>query len=160
MRVAVIMGSSSDWEIMKESCLMLDEFNIPYDKKVVSAHRTPQLMFEFASQAKQNGYDIIIAGAGGAAHLPGMVASMTTLPVTGVPIESKSLKGLDSLLSIVQMPGGIPVATTAIGKSGAKNAGILAARMIGMTDNSVHKNLENYEKTLVNKVEAMQNELQ
>ncbi|GGI35364.1 MULTISPECIES: 5-(carboxyamino)imidazole ribonucleotide mutase [Staphylococcus] len=160
MRVAVIMGSSSDWEIMKESCLMLDEFNIPYDKKVVSAHRTPQLMFEFASQAKQNGYDIIIAGAGGAAHLPGMVASMTTLPVIGVPIESKSLKGLDSLLSIVQMPGGIPVATTAIGKSGAKNAGILAARMIGMTDNSVHKNLENYEKTLVNKVEAMQNELQ
>ncbi|MEX3500693.1 5-(carboxyamino)imidazole ribonucleotide mutase [Staphylococcus capitis] len=160
MRVAVIMGSSSDWDIMKESCLMLDEFNIPYDKKVVSAHRTPQLMFEFASQAKQNGYDIIIAGAGGAAHLPGMVASMTTLPVIGVPIESKSLKGLDSLLSIVQMPGGIPVATTAIGKSGAKNAGILAARMIGMTDNSVHKNLENYEKTLVNKVEAMQNELQ
>lgn len=154
------MGSSSDWEIMKDSCLMLDEFNIPYDKKVVSAHRTPQLMFEFASQAKQNGYDIIIAGAGGAAHLPGMVASMTTLPVIGVPIESKSLKGLDSLLSIVQMPGGIPVATTAIGKSGAKNAGILAARMIGMTDNSVHKNLENYEKTLVNKVEAMQNELQ
>lgn len=154
------MGSSSDWEIMKESCLMLDEFNIPYDKKVVSAHRTPQLMFEFASQAKQNGYDIIIAGAGGAAHLPGMVASMTTLPVIGVPIESKSLKGLDSLLSIVQMPGGIPVATTAIGKSGSKNAGILAARMIGMTDNSVHKNLENYEKTLVNKVEAMQNELQ
>ncbi|MBW4837548.1 MAG: 5-(carboxyamino)imidazole ribonucleotide mutase [Staphylococcaceae bacterium] len=160
MRVAVIMGSSSDWEIMKESCLMLDEFNIPYDKKVVSAHRTPQLMFEFASQAKQNGYDIIIAGAGGAAHLPGMVASMTTLPVIGVPIESKSLKGLDSLLSIVQMPGGIPVATTAIGKSGAKNAGILAARMTGMTDNTVHKNLENYEKTLVNKVEAMQNELQ
>ncbi|MGN7066379.1 5-(carboxyamino)imidazole ribonucleotide mutase, partial [Bacillus subtilis] len=150
MRVAVIMGSSSDWEIMKESCLMLDEFNIPYDKKVVSAHRTPQLMFEFANQAKQNGYDIIIAGAGGAAHLPGMVASMTTLPVIGVPIESKSLKGLDSLLSIVQMPGGIPVATTAIGKSGAKNAGILAARMIGMTDNTVHKNLENYEKTLVN----------
>lgn len=99
---------------------MLDEFDIPYDKKVVSAHRTPQLMFEFASQAKQNGYDIIIAGAGGAAHLPGMVASMTTLPVIGVPIESKSLKGLDSLLSIVQMPGGIPVATTAIGKSGAK----------------------------------------
>lgn len=154
------MGSSSDWEIMKESCLMLDEFNIPYDKKVVSAHRTPQLMFEFANQAKQNGYDIIIAGAGGAAHLPGMVASMTTLPVIGVPIESKSLKGLDSLLSIVQMPGGIPVATTAIGKSGAKNAGILAARMIGMTDNTVHKNLENYKKTLVNKVEAMQNELQ
>ena len=130
------MGSSSDWEIMKESCLMLDEFNIPYDKKVVSAHRTPQLMFEFASQAKQNGYDIIIAGAGGAAHLPGMVASMTTLPVIGVPIESKSLKGLDSLLSIVQMPGGIPVATTAIGISGANTAGILGARTLVMTDNA------------------------
>ncbi|MEB8094001.1 5-(carboxyamino)imidazole ribonucleotide mutase [Staphylococcus caprae] len=160
MRVAVIMGSSSDWEIMKESCKMLEEFEIPYDKKVVSAHRTPQLMFEFASEARQNGYDIIIAGAGGAAHLPGMVASMTTLPVIGVPIESKSLKGLDSLLSIVQMPGGIPVATTAIGKSGAKNAGILAARMLGINNSTVQKNLENYEKYLVNKVEAMQNELQ
>ncbi|MBX5319685.1 5-(carboxyamino)imidazole ribonucleotide mutase [Staphylococcus caprae] len=160
MRVAVIMGSSSDWEIMKESCKMLEEFGIPYDKKVVSAHRTPQLMFEFASEARQNGYDIIIAGAGGAAHLPGMVASMTTLPVIGVPIESKSLKGLDSLLSIVQMPGGIPVATTAIGKSGAKNAGILAARMLGINNSTVQKNLENYEKYLVNKVEAMQNELQ
>ncbi|HCG75115.1 MULTISPECIES: 5-(carboxyamino)imidazole ribonucleotide mutase [Staphylococcus] len=160
MRVAVIMGSSSDWEIMKESCKMLEEFEIPYDKKVVSAHRTPQLMFEFASEARQNGYDIIIAGAGGAAHLPGMVASMTTLPVIGVPIESKSLKGLDSLLSIVQMPGGIPVATTALGKSGAKNAGILAARMLGINNSTVQKNLENYEKSLVNKVEAMQNELQ
>ena len=136
MKVAVIMGSSSDWKIMKESCSMLEEFEIPYEKKVVSAHRTPQMMFNFASQARQNGFDIIIAGAGGAAHLPGMVASMTTLPVIGVPIESKSLKGLDSLLSIVQMPGGIPVATTAIGKSGAKNAGILAARMLGITNDS------------------------
>ncbi|SUM32439.1 phosphoribosylcarboxyaminoimidazole mutase [Staphylococcus gallinarum] len=120
MKVVVIMGSSSDWETMKESCQMLDQFGIPYDKKVVSAHRTPQLMFEFSNEARANGYDVIIAGAGGAAHLPGMVASMTTLPVIGVPIESKSLKGLDSLLSIVQMPGGIPVATTAIGKAGAK----------------------------------------
>ena len=141
MKVAVIMGSSSDWEIMKEACVMLDEFEIPYDKKVVSAHRTPHMMVEFASQARQNGYSAIIAGAGGAAHLPGMVASMTTLPVIGVPIESKSLKGLDSLLSIVQMPGGIPVATTAIGKAGAKNAGILAARMIGMTDEQVQARL-------------------
>ena len=114
MKVAVIMGSSSDWKVMQESCAMLDEFEIPYEKKVVSAHRTPKLMYEFASQARTNGYDVIIAGAGGA-HLPGMVASMTTIPVIGVPIESKSLKGLDSLLSIVQMPGGIPVATTAIG---------------------------------------------
>lgn len=160
MKVAVIMGSSSDWKIMKESCSMLEEFEIPYEKKVVSAHRTPQMMFNFASQARQNGFDIIIAGAGGAAHLPGMVASMTTLPVIGVPIESKSLKGLDSLLSIVQMPGGIPVPTTAIGKSGAKNAGILAARMLGITNESVQNNLENYEKSLVAKVEEMQNELQ
>lgn len=129
-------------------------------KKVVSAHRTPHLMVDFASHAVNDGYDLIIAGAGGAAHLPGMVASMTTLPVIGVPIESKSLKGLDSLLSIVQMPGGIPVATTAIGKSGAKNAGILAARILGISHSSVRKNLENYEKSLVQKVEEMQNELQ
>lgn len=160
MKVAVIMGSSSDWEIMKESCNMLEEFGIPYEKKVVSAHRTPHLMVDFASHAVNDGYDLIIAGAGGAAHLPGMVASMTTLPVIGVPIESKSLKGLDSLLSIVQMPGGIPVATTAIGKSGAKNAGILAARILGISHSSVRKNLENYEKSLVQKVEEMQNEIQ
>ena len=160
MKVAVIMGSSSDWEIMSESCTMLEQFEIPYEKKVVSAHRTPHLMVDFASHACNNGYDLIIAGAGGAAHLPGMVASMTTLPVIGVPIESKSLKGLDSLLSIVQMPGGIPVATTAIGKAGAKNAGILAARILGISNSSVRENLENYEKTLVQKVEEMQNELQ
>ena len=122
MKVAVIMGSSSDWKVMQESCAMLDEFEIPYEKKVVSAHRTPKLMYEFASQARTNGYDVIIAG-GWCAHLPGMVASMTTIPVIGVPIESKSLKGLDSLLSIVQMPGGIPVATTAIGNAGAKMLG-------------------------------------
>ena len=160
MKVAVIMGSSSDWEIMSESCTMLEQFEIPYEKKVVSAHRTPHLMVDFASHACNNGYDLIIAGAGGAAHLPGMVASMTTLPVIGVPIESKSLKGMDSLLSIVQMPGGIPVATTAIGKAGAKNAGILAARILGISHSSVRENLENYEKSLVQKVEEMQNELQ
>ncbi|MGI2249816.1 5-(carboxyamino)imidazole ribonucleotide mutase [Staphylococcus cohnii] len=160
MKVVVIMGSSSDWETMKESCQMLEQLEIPYEKKVVSAHRTPQLMYEFAKGARDDGYDVIIAGAGGAAHLPGMVASMTTLPVIGVPIESKSLKGLDSLLSIVQMPGGIPVATTAIGKSGAKNAGILAARMLSIGNKVVQKNLENYEKTLVEKVSEMQHELQ
>ncbi|MBU7217806.1 5-(carboxyamino)imidazole ribonucleotide mutase [Staphylococcus gallinarum] len=160
MKVVVIMGSSSDWETMKESCQMLDQFGIPYDKKVVSAHRTPQLMFEFSNEARANGYDVIIAGAGGAAHLPGMVASMTTLPVIGVPIESKSLKGLDSLLSIVQMPGGIPVATTAIGKAGAKNAGILAARMLSIGNETIQKNLENYEKSLVEKVSEMQHDLQ
>ncbi|MEJ7219768.1 5-(carboxyamino)imidazole ribonucleotide mutase [Staphylococcus gallinarum] len=160
MKVVVIMGSSSDWETMKESCQMLDQFGIPYDKKVVSAHRTPQLMFEFSNEARANGYDVIIAGAGGAAHLPGMVASMTTLPVIGVPIESKSLKGLDSLLSIVQMPGGIPVATTAIGKAGAKNAGILAARMLSIGNETIQKNLKNYEKSLVEKVSEMQHDLQ
>lgn len=160
MKVVVIMGSSSDWETMKESCLMLDQLEIPYDKKVVSAHRTPQLMFEFSKEARDKGYDVIIAGAGGAAHLPGMVASMTTLPVIGVPIESKSLKGLDSLLSIVQMPGGIPVATTAIGKAGAKNAGVLAARILSIGNKTVQKNLENFEKTLVEKVSEMQHELQ
>lgn len=145
---------------MKEACDMLDAFEIPYDKQVVSAHRTPHMMVKFATNARDNGYAAIIAGAGGAAHLPGMVASMTTLPVIGVPIESKSLKGLDSLLSIVQMPGGIPVATTAIGKAGAKNAGILATRMIGMTDEAVQQKLEAYEASLVEKVEAMQNDLQ
>ncbi|MGW7975527.1 5-(carboxyamino)imidazole ribonucleotide mutase [Staphylococcus xylosus] len=160
MKVVVIMGSSSDWETMKESCSMLDQLEIPYDKKVVSAHRTPQLMVDFSKEARANGYDVIIAGAGGAAHLPGMVASMTTLPVIGVPIESKSLKGLDSLLSIVQMPGGIPVATTAIGKAGAKNAGVLAARILSIGNHSIQKNLENYEKSLVQKVSEMQDELQ
>ncbi|HDK8090765.1 TPA: 5-(carboxyamino)imidazole ribonucleotide mutase [Staphylococcus aureus] len=159
MKVAVIMGSSSDWPIMKEACDMLEYFNIQYEKKVVSAHRTPLEMVDFAKNATERNIDIIIAGAGGAAHLPGMVASLTTVPVIGVPIESKSLKGMDSLLSIVQMPGGIPVATTAIGKAGSKNAGILAARMIGMTDENVRKQLVNYEKSLVDKVEEMQNDL-
>ncbi|WGZ43278.1 5-(carboxyamino)imidazole ribonucleotide mutase [Mammaliicoccus lentus] len=159
MKVAVIMGSSSDWPIMKEACDMLDYFGIEYEKEVVSAHRTPLKMVHYAKSATKNNIDIIIAGAGGAAHLPGMVASLTTAPVIGVPIESKSLKGLDSLLSIVQMPGGIPVATTAIGKAGSKNAGILAARMIGMHDNKVRHQLVKYEESLVDKVEEMQNDL-
>ncbi|MCE5037739.1 5-(carboxyamino)imidazole ribonucleotide mutase [Staphylococcus auricularis] len=159
MKVAVIMGSSSDWTMMKESCDMLETFGIPYDAKVVSAHRTPQLMYEFASEARDNGYDVIIAGAGGAAHLPGMVAALTTAPVIGVPIESKSLKGLDSLLSIVQMPGGIPVATTAIGKAGAKNAGILAARILSIGHPEVQDKLKQYEDQLAEKVSEMQNDL-
>lgn len=159
LKVAVIMGSSSDWDIMQESCKMLDTFEIPYDNKVVSAHRTPDLMYDFANNARQNEYDVIIAGAGGAAHLPGMVASMTTLPVIGVPIESKSLKGLDSLLSIVQMPGGIPVATTAIGKAGAKNAGILAARMLSIKDKHVEQQLTQYKQSLEEKVGEMQREI-
>src|SRR5690625_1610483 len=160
MSVGIIMGSSSDWPTMKLAAEMLDEFGIQYEAKVVSAHRTPKEMVAYAESAEERGLKVIIAGAGGAAHLPGMVASLTNLPVIGVPIESKSLKGLDSLLSIVQMPGGIPVATTAIGKSGAKNAGILAARMLSIGNKVIQKNLENYEKLLVEKVSDMQHELQ
>lgn len=132
--VGVIMGSKSDWETMKHACDMLDELEIPYEKKVVSAHRTPDYMFEYASTANERGLKVLIAGAGGAAHLPGMVASKTVLPVIGVPIQSKALNGMDSLLSIVQMPGGVPVATVSIGRAGATNAGILAAQILGITD--------------------------
>jgi 5-(carboxyamino)imidazole ribonucleotide mutase len=124
------MGSTSDWETMEHACIILDELQVPYEKKVVSAHRTPDLMFTYAQTAKERGLKVIIAGAGGAAHLPGMVAAKTTLPVIGVPVQSKALNGLDSLLSIVQMPGGIPVATVAIGKAGAENAGLLAAQIL------------------------------
>ncbi|MFB8467690.1 MULTISPECIES: 5-(carboxyamino)imidazole ribonucleotide mutase [Enterococcus] len=134
VEVAVIMGSISDWETMKFACDMLDEFGVAYEKKVVSAHRTPDLMFQFAKEARERGIKVIIAGAGGAAHLPGMVAAQTTLPVIGVPVQSRTLNGLDSLLSIVQMPGGVPVATTAIGKAGAINAGLLAVQMLSMYD--------------------------
>jgi len=135
--VGVIMGSTSDWDTMKKACEILEELNIPYEKKVVSAHRTPDLMFEYAETAASRGLKVIIAGAGGAAHLPGMVASKTVLPVIGVPVQSKALNGLDSLLSIVQMPGGIPVATVAIGAAGATNAGLLAAQLIGAFDPDV-----------------------
>lgn len=159
MTVAVIMGSSSDWDTMKEAIAMLETFGIAHEASVVSAHRTPLEMVDFAKSAREKGIDIIIAGAGGAAHLPGMVASMTSVPVIGVPIESKALKGMDSLLSIVQMPGGIPVATTAIGKAGAKNAGILAARMMSLKDETLIQKLDDYEASLVKKVEAMQSDL-
>jgi 5-(carboxyamino)imidazole ribonucleotide mutase len=130
-RVGVIMGSKSDWETMKHACGVLEELGVPYEKKVVSAHRTPDLMFEYAETAAARGLQVIIAGAGGAAHLPGMVAAKTELPVIGVPVKSAALNGLDSLLSIVQMPAGIPVATVAIGQAGATNAGLLAAQMLG-----------------------------
>ncbi|MGX7351170.1 5-(carboxyamino)imidazole ribonucleotide mutase [Enterococcus canis] len=140
--VSVIMGSTSDWETMQHACRILDELKISYEKKVVSAHRTPDLMYRFAEGARDRGIKVIIAGAGGAAHLPGMVAAKTTLPVIGVPVESKALKGLDSLLSIVQMPGGVPVATTAIGKAGATNAGLLAAEMLSMYDLVLAERLE------------------
>ena len=135
MKVAVIMGSNSDYTTMIETCNLLEKFEIPYDKKVVSAHRTPDLLVEFS----KNGYSLIIAAAGGAAHLPGMVASMTTLPVIGVPIKSSTLSGVDSLYSIVQMPAGVPVLTMAIGVAGAKNAAISALSILGMTN-------ENYEQ--------------
>lgn len=133
-KVGVIMGSQSDWETMKQACLVLDELQVDYEKKVVSAHRTPDLMFTYAEEAAGRGLQVIIAGAGGAAHLPGMVAAKTVLPVIGVPVKSSTLNGLDSLLSIVQMPGGIPVATVAIGTAGAVNAGLLAAQIIGLGD--------------------------
>ena len=133
--VGIIMGSQSDWPTMQGASEILTELGVAHEKKVVSAHRTPDRMYEYAKTAKERGIKVIIAGAGGAAHLPGMVASMTTLPVLGVPVQSRALSGLDSLLSIVQMPGGVPVGTLAIGESGAKNAGLLAARMLA-TDNA------------------------
>jgi 5-(carboxyamino)imidazole ribonucleotide mutase len=129
--VGIIMGSRSDWETMQHAATQLDALEVPYETKVVSAHRTPDLLFEYASTAASRGLEVIIAGAGGAAHLPGMTASKTSLPVLGVPVESKSLKGLDSLLSIVQMPGGVPVGTLAIGKAGATNAALLAVAILG-----------------------------
>lgn len=151
-QVAVIMGSSSDWETMKHACAMLDQFGVPYMKQVISAHRTPELMAEFAHNARANGLKVIIAGAGGAAHLPGMVAAQTTLPVIGVPVQSHALSGWDSLLSIVQMPGGIPVATTAIGKSGATNAGLLAVSILSTTDEELVGKLQSYRDGLKEKV--------
>ena len=140
--VGVIMGSSSDWDTMQHACNILEELNIPYEKKVVSAHRTPDFMISYAEKAAERGIKVIIAGAGGAAHLPGMVASKTNLPVIGVPVQSKALNGLDSLLSIVQMPGGVPVATVAIGTAGATNAGLLAAQIIGTFDKDVYNRLQ------------------
>ncbi len=142
--VGVIMGSKSDWPTMKSATDMLDEFGITYEVKVVSAHRTPDLMFEYAETAQDRGLEVIIAGAGGSAHLPGMVASKTIVPVLGVPIQSKALSGQDSLLSIVQMPGGIPVGTLAIGESGAKNAGILAAQIVGNHNGEVRKKVAQF----------------
>ncbi|MDL5140402.1 5-(carboxyamino)imidazole ribonucleotide mutase [Bacillus atrophaeus] len=151
--VGVIMGSTSDWETMKNACDILEELDVPYEKKVVSAHRTPDLMFEYAEGARERGLKVIIAGAGGAAHLPGMTAAKTTLPVIGIPVQSKALNGLDSLLSIVQMPGGVPVATTAIGKAGAVNAGLLAARILSAFDETIARKLderrENTKKTVL-----------
>ena len=145
-RVGVIMGSDSDWPTMREACDILDQFEIPYEKKVVSAHRTPDLMAEYGKSARDRGLEVIIAGAGGAAHLPGMTAAHTTLPVIGVPVKTSTLSGLDSLYSIVQMPTGVPVATVAIGKAG--NAGLLAARILGARDKMIAERLEKYHRAM------------
>ena len=142
VRVGIIMGSTSDYEVMEAACKCLDEFGVEYEKKVVSAHRTPDLMYEYAHSAKERGIKVIIAGAGGAAHLPGMVAAMTTLPVIGVPVKSRALNGLDSLLSIVQMPGGVPVLTVAI--NGAKNAALAAISILATSDDLLAKKLEEF----------------
>ena len=142
--VGIIMGSSSDWETMRHAAETLDRLGVPYEKKVVSAHRTPQRLYDYAHGARDRGLQVIIAGAGGAAHLPGMAASMTSLPVLGVPVESKALKGLDSLLSIAQMPAGVPVGTLAIGQAGAANAGLLAAAILALTDKALASRLDDY----------------
>ncbi len=150
--VGIIMGSKSDWPTMEKAASILDELHVPYEKKVVSAHRTPDRMYEYAKTAKDRGIKVIIAGAGGAAHLPGMVASLTTLPVLGVPVESKALKGMDSLLSIAQMPGGIPVGTLAIGEAGAKNAALLAAAILATHNTEIDENLTHYRQNLTDSV--------
>jgi 5-(carboxyamino)imidazole ribonucleotide mutase len=142
--VSIIMGSQSDWETMKNSADILEMISVSFETKIISAHRTPERMRNFALSAKERGIKVIIAGAGGAAHLPGMVASMTSVPVLGVPVESKALNGLDSLLSIVQMPGGVPVATFAIGSAGAKNAALYAASILGIEDKRISENLDSF----------------
>jgi len=154
------MGSTSDWETMKHACEVLEELEIPFEKRVVSAHRTPDYMFEFAEGARARGVNVIIAGAGGAAHLPGMVAAKTTLPVIGVPVQSKALNGMDSLLSIVQMPGGVPVATVAIGKAGATNAGLLAAQILSIENTELAATLENRRDALREKVMESSDDLE
>src|SRR6266568_67226 len=148
--IGIIMGSDSDLSVMQDAADLLDELSIPYEITIVSAHRTPDRMYEYAKKAVENGLQVIIAGAGGSAHLPGMTASLTPLPVIGVPIKTKNMDGLDSLLSIVQMPPGIPVATVAI--NGAKNAGLLAAKIIGTSDKNIQNKLKEYAKNLENSV--------
>lgn len=150
-RISIVMGSYSDWETMKNTAEVLDEFGVKYDKAVISAHRMPEEMLSFAKGAVANGIEVIIAGAGGAAHLPGMISANTVLPVIGVPVQSRALNGLDSLLSIVQMPAGVPVATTAIGVAGAKNAALLALQILGVTDKDIQAKLLSYRKEMHDK---------
>lgn len=155
-QVSVVMGSSSDWDVMQHAVSVLKDFAIPYEARVISAHRTPDIMFEFAENAAVRGVKCIIAGAGGAAHLPGMIAAKTTVPVLGVPVNSRYLKGLDSLLSIVQMPKGVPVATFAIGEAGAANAALFAIAMLGNEDNQLRQQLEAFRAQQADNVAAMQ----
>ena len=150
MKVAIIMGSASDWDVMSPCCTTLEDFGIPYEKRVLSAHRNPGPLAEYVASLPDKGCEIVIAGAGGAAHLPGVIAALTTLPVIGIPIKSAALNGLDSLVSIVQMPGGIPVATVAI--DGAKNGGLLAVEMLGAFDDSIAAKLADYRRTMEKKV--------
>ena len=151
-KIALIMGSQSDWPTLKHSALILEELSIEYDKKIISAHRTPDRLWAFGKTAIEKGYKVIIAAAGGAAHLPGMVASKTRLPVIGVPVQTEALSGVDSLYSIVQMPRGFPVATMAIGEAGAANAALMAASILSLTDEIIADRLENWRKTLSNSV--------
>jgi 5-(carboxyamino)imidazole ribonucleotide mutase len=150
--VGIIMGSQSDWETMSISHEILHELGVPHEVKIVSAHRTPKRMFDYANTARERGLQVIIAGAGGAAHLPGMVASLTSLPVLGVPVKTKALKGMDSLLSIVQMPGGVPVATLAIGEAGAKNAALLAASILASFDDDLRIKLDEFRQKQTDQV--------
>ncbi len=155
IQVGIIMGSKSDYEVMKKACEVFDDFQVEYEKKIVSAHRTPELLYQYAKTAKERGIKVIIAGAGGAAHLPGMVSAITTLPVIGVPVKSSNLSGLDSLLSIVQMPGGVPVGTMAI--NGSKNAALYALSILSLQDDVIAKKLEDFRKKQTE--EVLQSEL-
>ncbi|OGW76126.1 MAG: 5-(carboxyamino)imidazole ribonucleotide mutase [Omnitrophica bacterium RBG_13_46_9] len=158
-QVSVIMGSDSDLEIMKETLHLLKEFGIPYEAKILSAHRSPQLTTAFAKRAEKKGINVIIAGAGGAAHLAGVIASHTSLPVIGVPMETGALKGIDSLFSTVQMPSGVPVATVAIGKAGAKNAAILAAEILGVNDTALRQKIRIFKRKLANNIKEKNKKL-
>jgi 5-(carboxyamino)imidazole ribonucleotide mutase len=153
--VGIIMGSRSDWETMRHAADILDSLGVPYEKNVVSAHRTPERLYDYAKGATGRGLKVIVAGAGGAAHLPGMAAAMTRLPVLGVPVESKALSGMDSLLSIVQMPGGVPVGTLAIGKAGAINAGLLAASILALSDSALAERLDAWRRRQTDDVAEM-----
>jgi len=152
IKIGVVMGSDSDWDVMQHACKTLEEFAIPYERKIVSAHRTPDLLYQYAESATDRGLKVIIAGAGGAAHLPGMLAAKSTLPVLGVPVNSRHLKGMDSLLSIVQMPAGVPVATFAIGQAGARNAALFAVSILATADAELAKKLNDFRQAQTDEV--------